>query len=211
MKENVMLKPSDIPKSWRDMLEDLQKEYPYVVLAGGALRDLDHGIKVKDLDVFVQCGDTMQEAEGLNQKLGGKSAGDPDANQWYGQSGMQEIIMVSDYDKKKKVIRNLPDIPVQLIFVNWKVASVWKRFDYGLCQIMYDGDKVYYTSKYVSGKTDKEFELVRCETTHALERSVERYVRWKPRYPDHRFRGGSVIPFVEEAIAIDIPIEVFSN
>lgn len=67
---------NDVPLAWRQLLADVQLELPRggAVLAGGALRDLDNGVEVKDLDIFIECGDQDEAAE-LNQILGGKWGG----------------------------------------------------------------------------------------------------------------------------------------
>ena len=62
----------DIPKSWRSVLSEIQKHCPSAVIAGGALRDLYHEVQVKDLDIFIEAGDS-EEAEGLMDIISGRT------------------------------------------------------------------------------------------------------------------------------------------
>ena len=181
-----MLSASDIPVEWRQLLGEINN-HTRAVIAGGALRDLDHDIKPKDLDIFMECGDE-EEASGLNQLLGGKW-GEQEELKWYPES-MREVILVSDYDKKKDKLSTNIDIPVQFIFCNWKIDKILTRFDYACCQIGFDGKDVFYEQGYTQDKENKTMTLRRCGGESALMASVERFGRWKHKYPEHKWRLG---------------------
>ena len=187
----------EIPKAWRQILEKIQMEHPHAVLAGGALRDLDHGVKVKDLDIFIACGDD-EEAAGLNELLGGKEVEQPEL-QWYPES-MREVVLVSDYDHKVNKLEVDIDIPVQFIMCNWRVDKILSRFDYAICRIGYDGRKIFYEDDYDKDKAEKTMTLVRCKGQAALEASVERFARWRPKYPKHRWVLGCALNFGTETV-----------
>lgn len=172
-----MLSVADIPKEWVELLTDLQSIHRKVVIAGGALRDLDHGLAPKDIDIFIGCGDG-KEAEGLNELMGGGPSDDHD-EQWY-QGSNAEIILVTDGPM-------VGGLQSQFIFINWNVFKIVDRFDYTLCQIMFDGKTITTTQRYRSDKDEKVFRVVRSANASALGRSVERYARWKPKFPDHRW------------------------
>ena len=156
----------DIPKKWTKHLHKMLDIYPKIVLAGGALRDLDHDIPVKDLDFFIGCG-SDSEAVSLNEKLGGKKLNENwSDNCWYPDS-MREIILVNEQKSK------LDGIPCQLIFVNWNVTHIVQRFDYGLCRISYNGKDVNISEDYKKDKDAKRFRLIRADNPNALEVSVE--------------------------------------
>lgn len=104
-----------IPQSWTDLLSQIQAICPSAVLAGGALRDLDHGVPVKDLDIFIRAG-SNDEAVGLNELLGGVPMSDPDTQMY--PASMAEIQLVTDLDPESEIINNETGLPVQLIFIN---------------------------------------------------------------------------------------------
>lgn len=173
-----MLSINEIPQEWKDLLSELQAIHRKVVIAGGALRDLDHGLAPKDLDIFIGCGDA-KEAEELNEALGGEPVEGTD--QWYQGGAMSELILVTDGPM-------VGDLQSQFIFLNWDVFHIMDRFDYTLCQIMFDGKSLIVTDDYKKDKDEKLFRVVRSGPRHAMERSVERYARWKPKFPDHHFK-----------------------
>ena len=52
----------NIPQRWRDALTALQDGgFPEAIIAGGALRDLDNGAPVKDVDIFVKWRSNIVE------------------------------------------------------------------------------------------------------------------------------------------------------
>ena len=196
----VTLKPSDVPKSWLKELQRLQSIHRNVVLAGGALRDLDLGLPVKDLDFFIAVGDES-EAHHLNKLMGGEEVKDWDAldeddRRCYPDS-MREVIHVADLGKK------VGGKTAQLIFINWGIWNIMDRFDYGLCQIMFDGERIKTTKAYEKDKKEKTLTVVRADSAAALASSVKRYRRWADKFPDHDWILGvdvtgseSVGPFV---------------
>ncbi len=183
----MILKPSDIPKSWVKELQRLQSIHRNVVLAGGALRDLDLGLPVKDLDFFVSAGNES-EALALAKQMGAKEVEnweelDEEDRRCYPDS-MREIIHVADLKKQ------VDGKTVQLVFVNWVVWNIIERFDYGLCQIMFDGTKVKVTKAYSEGKADKVLKVVRADTPAALSSSVKRFCRWQDKFPGYDWQLG---------------------
>jgi hypothetical protein len=183
-----MITEKDIPKEWVDLLLKFQTIHSKVVLAGGSLRDLDHGLDVKDLDFFVACG-SESEATALNKLLGGKEPEQNDTDAWYPES-MREIILVTNMD-----VEGLP--PIQLIFVNWSIQYITQRFDYGLCQISFNGKYLERSKGYLEDHDDKVFRLIRSESPLALASSVHRFSRWVPRYPSHKWILGVDLNFTD--------------
>lgn len=97
---------------------------------------------------------------------------------------MHEVVLVSDYDLKKNKLKTSVKLPIQFIFVNWKVEHILDRFDYAFCQISFDGREIQTTQAYLNDKDNKVMSLVRCKGQLALQASVERYRRWASKYPD---------------------------
>lgn len=181
-----MIQEHQIPLEWRELLEKFQTIHSKIVLAGGALRDLDNLRPVKDFDFFIGCG-TDKEALALNERLGGEPVTSFDSDVWYPES-MNEIILVSD-----KIVEGLP--PVQFIFVNYQVHRIYDRFDYGLSQIMFDGHKIYRSDQYMLDCEQKKFTLLRADSNSALEASVNRFGRLSKKYSDYEWRYGLESPF----------------
>lgn len=191
----------DIPQSWKDLLQRVQQQCPSAVLAGGALRDLDHGVPPKDLDIFIEVGD-IDEALVLCEKLGGVTPEnddlDEDDNKVYPAS-MAEVKLVADYDHEKNKLGVDVNLPVQFIFVDWRTHSIVERFDYGICRIAYNGREIIEGSGYESDKMNKTMTIFRCKSEMALSSSVMRFARLKQKYPDHRWCWqGNLIKVVGE-------------
>lgn len=192
-----------VPQSWTDLLHQIQKICPSAVIAGGALRDLDHGIAVKDLDIFIRAG-SNDEAVGLNELIGGQPMTDPDTQMY--PASMQEIQLVVDLDDERDLIQNETGLPVQLIFINWDTRFICKRVDFGLCKTSYDGRELYFSSEYQIDKDSKSMTLQRCDNEQALSRSVARFARWKPRYPEHEFVLGCHIDMGTDNNRVDFGV-----
>lgn len=169
-----------LPRSWMTTLDEIQKVCPSAVIAGGSLRDMAHMKPVKDLDIFIQAG-SIGEAKALNDQLHGVDT-DGDEEAIY-PATMNEVVMVTDYNSDK----NTTGLPVQLIYVNWLTSRICERFDYALCQIMFDGKELRWTDAYIKDKNNKTMTLVRSDNDNALARSVERFARWHEKYPEHKF------------------------
>tara|TARA_Y100001001_G_scaffold163782_1_gene193797 strand:+ start:1135 stop:1761 length:627 start_codon:yes stop_codon:yes gene_type:complete len=204
-----MIDLKDIPASWLGVLEDIQKVCPSAVLAGGALRDLYHGVEVKDLDIFIQAGDEA-ESWGLFEKLGGKrpkdftefgyglqDLSDMDSDGGAYPRSMQEVILVENY-----VGENPTDIPVQLIFVNWNTARIHERFDIGICRVSTDGVKVFVSKEFKEDHHEKVLNIRRCENKWMLGSSIERIVRLREKYADFQIALEG-LKFSNETIQVD--------
>lgn len=184
-----MIKFSDIPATWLQVLEDIQKVCPSAVLAGGALRDLWHDRPVKDIDIFIGVGG-IDEAQAQFEKLGGE----PPDEGWEVQladiadagiypESMKEVILVEDY-----VGDNPTGIPVQLIFVNWNTQYITDRFDFGICRIMTDGGSLKVCHTFEEDSANKALNIRRCNNKWMLAASISRILRMKEKYKDWDFR-----------------------
>lgn len=202
MQKSTTLSASDIPSEWRKALDEVRKVCPTAVLAGGSLRDLDHKVKPKDLDIFLPATE-LDEVLGINELIGGIDP-DPDRGQMYPES-MPEVVSVTDYNTKKNFLKLKVKQPVQFVYCNWSMEHILKRFDYGLCRIMFDGTDVLVSDEYLSDKGSKWFTLVRCESETALRSSVRRFARWHPRYPEHDWHLGCRIELGTLPIDFGVP------
>lgn len=185
-----MIDVHDIPVSWLHVLDDIQNVCPSAVISGGALRDLYHGVPVKDIDIFIEAGGE-QEAWGLFKLLGGEvpedvgstyglaDLADMDENGGAYPESMKEVILVQDYPG-----RNETGLPVQLIFVNWRTDRIHLRFDMGICRITYDGHHLDISEEFKDDSDRKLLNVRRCSSKTALGSSINRIVRLKEKYPD---------------------------
>ncbi|WP_375292273.1 hypothetical protein [Sphingomonas melonis] len=172
-----------IPPAWTELLHRIQAVCPTAVLAGGALRDLNNGREVKDLDIFISCR-AEQLADRAMQDLGEAGfaiAWEKGDTTCYPEDQNLEVVAIMDLLGF--------DLPVQLIFTNWDTDRILDRFDYGICRIAFDGEKVTTQACYHEDKRDRVFRLRRDRPTPVSMRgSVHRYARLVAgKYPDWTF------------------------
>lgn len=167
----------DIPQEWCDILRAVQVYCPSAVLAGGCLRDRDNGRPVKDLDIFINAygmTDTdlpiyrLQESGfEITCELNDKTAYPEDQN--------LEVVLVATLHH--------PSLDVQLIFTNWDTARIVERFDYGICRIAFDGEKITRPPEYDEDREARVFRLRRDRPTPVSMRgSIHRYARLSQKY-----------------------------
>lgn len=163
-----------IPDSWGALVRSIREVCPSAVLAGGALRDLDNGRDVKDLDIFIEVAGEAQAVDALAALEAGLVTQtvhyEPSDLTYYPQDQNLEVILVAELLDH--------DIPIQLIFVRWPTARIVERFDYGICQIAYDGVELTKGPNYDQDKADQVFALRRDRPTAiSMRGSVKRYAR----------------------------------
>lgn len=167
----------EIPKQVQQLLKQIQTVTPEAILAGGYLRDLDHKVQPKDIDIFVSAIHSLFELQRLcdvadwryNEVTESAECDDTISNQihWTVEGIEQEVNVLA-------CARDI--IPVER----------FSRFDFGLCQIMFDGAVLITTPAYQLDKINKTFTLMRYTNSKAHENSIQRFVRFKWRYPEHK-------------------------
>lgn len=171
MTDPVLL-PLVIPPSWTELLLRIREVCPSAVLAGGALRDLDNGRDIKDLDVFIYA-ESETQARVAMERLG-------DAG--FSVSWEQNDATVYPEDQNLEVVAVMDllgfELPVQLIFTNWDTDFIVDRFDYGICRLSWDGKQLVRPPEYDQDKAAKLFRLRRDRPTPvSLRGSVRRFAR----------------------------------
>lgn len=179
-----------IPTAWRAALKRIQAISPGAVLAGGCLRDRDHEVPVKDLDFFVQKRtgkiDDLEKIAAAIRADGGEA--EIDGNKVYPESDNRVVGVV---DVK---LANCP--PIQIIVADWcDIPTLFSMFDYGVCQIAYDGRKFHRSLYYNDDSRKKRFRIRSWPTQRSFEQSVERYARFLKKYPGWKFSIGSNAQF----------------
>lgn len=150
-----------VPAEWVSLLRSLDAEAPgQVFIAGGALRDVDNGIPVKDLDVWFLHQQTRTKAISVMQGLGAIRLSDTTE----GNSG-------ADPQRARRLSWHVPltmpdSLKVDLIGCNPDVENglegLLQSFDYTICQIgLAPTGRVYTTEAYAEDKAAKILRRVR--------------------------------------------------
>lgn len=120
---------------WCKALQEVKSFAKEAIIAGGALRDLNTDAVVKDLDIFIQYFDGLEdkliEVYGKDNIRMLSQASEEDYD------GIDGTMMGGVYEVKSEHC----DIPVQIISLV-KFVSAQKqldRFDIGLCMLCHDG------------------------------------------------------------------------
>jgi hypothetical protein len=184
-----------IPALWVELLKWLSLGgFPEAIIAGGAMRDLDNGRPIKDIDIFVsdkadvdvfrKLGDAVMAAC-FNPHIKATTTVSKDSVAYleFFDENLVEVFTFkaegSPQDIQIIVLKDASD--------PWKVLD---RMDFGLCQI---GLKVteanepviYATDAYVNDKSNRTFTLTRCDSRKQFERSMERFERLHQKYEHH--------------------------
>lgn len=172
------------PQDWTDILVKLQRGgLAEAVLAGGALRDLEQGKPIKDLDIFIEqrdehTGPNIQACLGLDDNTLKRM----ETPENYGIH-FTELYGVWEW------FRPEPLIPVQIIALNMTVDlnTVVSRFDFGICQVAYDVRCTLHTAAYYKDIAHKTFTVLKDSRTTATrwERLRAKYEGWTLNDPEN--------------------------
>lgn len=171
---------NDIPRAWRAALASIQTLAPDAVIAGGCLRDRDHGVKVKDIDIFVPCQSVdSHEGKVFEQKMNA--------------DGWQDVKTLHDESYNgSRISRSIetvfPNCPaINVIVMPYALAE----FDFGICQIEFNGKRIHHTRDYVIDKGAKQFRVIPKMEDAEFVRTIERWSRLKEKFPGWKFNLGS--------------------
>jgi len=170
----------DIPRQWRAALASIQVLAPNAVMAGGCLRDREHGVKVKDIDIFVPC-ETVDRDEGRRFEQRMKADGWPDVKIIHDKTYNGERISASIETK----FPNCP--PINVIVMPYSLDE----FDFGICQIAFDGKRIIRTAAYNTDRAARVFRLIPVVDDASFIRTIERWGRLKEKYPGWKLHLGS--------------------
>ena len=190
-----MLTVDTIPLNAQIALSLVQRVAP-AVISGGYLRDLDHDVVPKDLDIFfsTNAGNVAQHTAMICWHLG---VPQPDID-WVDAERYAEwnsfIVQVFNVE--------FCGIDVNLIgcsefspAVNLGL-EIAQMNDFGLCQISFDGKDIVTTHNYEGDKLSRQF-VMRCEELGVcnVDKSRARFARLSPRYPGYSLE-------IEEAVSL---------
>jgi hypothetical protein len=190
----------NIPQQWRDTLAAIHRAgYPEAIIAGGALRDLDNGAPVKDVDVFLRTQNN--DLQNLDVEFGFAGEDLTEFSVQYEQQNPDVVGVFQWYNPMAGF-----EIPCQVIACNGpEHAGAFReyqmdRFDIGLCRVAFDGVKVHYTSPYCLDKAERQLRIV---NPRNLARSVERVRRIGEKYPNWKlvsFDGSPISRDTDDSI-----------
>lgn len=173
-----------IPAAYAATLAAVREVFPGALIAGGALRDLDNGREVKDLDIFapdVTDLDDLKARAGhfgvLLSVMGG-----------YESWATEECVGVIDLQ--------IGDQPFQLIGLRSGPETILPRLDFGICRIGFDGTEVIRTGDYLADQATQSFTILRADDSAQRERSLRRFERLSAKYPGWKLVDPDEHPFV---------------
>lgn len=176
-----MLKERDIPNQWRNKLSEIQETFPNAAIAGGCLRDLYHGVEIKDIDVFIPNADNPKihslleeykkdHSHTITRSIRAKT----DYKEWVASTEVETVFTMK-----------IGSLSIDVIGVTSNPDQIIERFDFGICQIQYDGYDVRYSPEFKMDCWNKTFTLIRCDKEDDWVRSMKRFEKFKQKYPKH--------------------------
>ncbi len=148
----------EIPEQWCEALRQVQEVDRNAIIAGGALRDLCTGHEVKDVDVFTTAQPIWD--------IPNPESSDKD------YEGMQYVQAIISYDAQP--------YPFNVIIIkptDW--VDLLRSFDFGICQIGFDGKQLLKTQEFL---WDVKNTLFTMRHIDRYPRSILRYARISQRY-----------------------------
>ena len=168
----------DVPKRWQSYLQTIKLFSPSAVIAGGALRDLETGREPKDIDVFLpplSQEDRNVLTHMLEYRYGLEVMHVDETTTTYEKATLANVILFKD-----------PDGGPDLNLIEMKFDSpegLLMTFDFGICQVAYDGADIITTRHFLSDVENKTFTQLKMG-----ERTQRRWHRLSQRYPDYELR-----------------------
>ncbi len=153
------------------------------ILAGGALRDLNAGIpleQIKDLDFFIPFGTPEGEvAEALDAC--GWSDISARCSHYFMKGSDGTVEQSIQFSRKGQ-----PDVNVIWMAEGHEPLGRLNKFDFGACQIAWDGRDYHTTSAFFDDMANYTFTLIRADTKEQFDRSMQRWDRISKRYDGWR-------------------------
>lgn len=174
---NTELKP--IPEEWLLELEKVQRHFPEAIIAGGALRDLNLGGEVKDLDIFVKdLGDGMDSTIKMLYPT-------------YEKLHKEEYEGIPEVGKCYEVYPEELDIPVQIITnKRHSTRMVLKNFDIDLCKFWTDGVDYLADADALADWEGKKITISHAQSMGQFIKSMNRAAKFQRKYPDFEITLG---------------------
>lgn len=172
---------SSIPQEWKDTLARIQQVFPGAVIAGGCLRDLDHGKPIKDVDIFVPIYSTtdtiLTDIDTTLKSLFPNETGDD-----LFSSDAVSLLVQNDYERcnlrdEVLVVYTVNTLPFDcdIIFVESDGKDdIFCTFDMSINMVQYDNDRLTYSPLYSHTKVTKIIKVMNHDSPERLERRIAR-------------------------------------
>lgn len=167
-----------IPKSWTDYLLKIQETFPAAYIGGGCLRDLWLNKPIKDIDIFILNTNDDDIVEFIKNNNENNLIFTRDMKSYNGLSN-SEVKRVITYPNQ------IDNLNVEFIMLDTDLFPIYKRFDFGICQIIYDGKEILFSGDFLNDIKNKTFTLVRCDNESQFERSIRRWDKFKIQFPEY--------------------------
>ena len=177
------LRPNKLPHQWLLDVECLRMAGFEAVLAGGCLRDLYCAKQPKDIDIFILSKNLFM-TDKIKRALGWGAWHEKQYQQFSPVYQIDYVIERSEEGKPPLQIIGVQDVQTPFDLIS--------KFDYGLCQIAFDGAQLLYTQAFERDFLQGTFTLTHA---HAYDRSIERYKSWI----EEKYKGW---PFVASGIVL---------
>jgi hypothetical protein len=184
---------ADIPQPWRAALAQIKSYIPSAVIAGGCLRDREFGKKVKDIDIFVPVSTSteadLKAVKEMLIELGWQEV-HIDTAKTYPDGCDTRVIGVVEAK-----LQGCP--PIQVVVGEWNTENIFDHFDFGICQISFDGRTIKRSVDYQVDRRWKQFRLATVRSDAAFVASINRWARLKEKYEGWTFNLGTRANVVE--------------
>jgi hypothetical protein len=181
------------------LLSSVREISPNAHIAGGYLRDLDNGKPIKDVDVFVDSASDLNEISEIvrrtHPKDGTNFEDDPTYDAHTGNIASSYEFLDADEILPPVNVIKIDNLPGMLKNI--------QAFDFGICQIGFDGNGVIKTDEYLRDQDNEDFRLVQCLNGTQYVRSMNRWERLRKKYREWRlyvpkqFRQHTLLGFEE--------------
>lgn len=190
--------PIIIPTTWQSIFNKILAVEPKAILGGGALRDLDSGRPIKDLDIFIPASAYTRSM--VVQALGNPEILKEVSDQYFEWDTAVSNVIELEATEECCVPINL----IELRHYSCTVAEQMERFDFGICQIMMDANGIHMSEAYKTDKANKTFTLTRQCTEEQHEHSLARFQRLQEKYEGWTLVEPHGWPLIAEPVNFDI-------
>ena len=172
------------PARWLGVLAQVQEKFPEAVIAGGALRDLILDRPVGDIDIFVKAQGPYTEAH--LKALFGDSI-EKVSKEWVIKYAEHLPELDSVWDIK---MRDADYHPFQVIALNMDVTpqSAVERFDFGICRVAHDGNRLYITPEFAQDADNHTFTALRVHNKQSTWDRIDRFLSPGSKYQGWEWR-----------------------
>jgi hypothetical protein len=178
---------------YNNILSAIRALWPTAHIGGGAVRDTLLDRSIEDIDIFLDDGVSDDAAWLLRSEFGYVKVGE-----WKQYLGFSDpaIARLARFEKHDEAT------PIALIGLQGEasrgIEANLSRFDFGVCMVAWDGDKVHTLPEYRRDIEAKTFTLCRADNYRQFAYSISRF----DKITADRYAGWKlVVPVEFEAMA----------